>query len=101
MFQILFQNVKVHEIPKMAFPSIAMEVRMDNLEAGFIRTEAFTAIGITKIAISNATIRTIETGAFSARTLIKNLEFVDVIVDTIKSKALLAPVTNFTIQYSR
>ncbi|XP_012259536.2 uncharacterized protein LOC105688076 [Athalia rosae] len=99
--QIFFQSVNIQELPTMAFPSTAMEVRMDNLEATVIRKDAFSATNILKVAISNATIGTIETGAFNGRTLIDNLEFVDVSVGRIKSAALVAPVTNFTIQYSR
>ncbi|XP_046470046.1 uncharacterized protein [Neodiprion pinetum] len=99
--QILFQSVKIDELPTMAFPSTVMEVRMDNLETSVIRKDTFSAMKILKVAISNATIGTIESGAFNGRTLIDNLEFVDVSVAQIKTGALLAPVTNFTIQYSR
>lgn len=74
---------------------------MNNIEAKVIRKDAFYAMNILNVKISNATIDTIETGAFNGRTLIVNLEFADVNIARIKSGALAAPVTNFTIRWSR
>lgn len=83
------------------FPSAVAEVRMDNIWTKVIRQDAFCAMTIFSVTISNATILEIETGAFSDRTLIQSLEFVDVKLNSIERGAFRAGHDNLTIQYSR
>ncbi|KAJ8666979.1 hypothetical protein QAD02_008641 [Eretmocerus hayati] len=99
--KIVFQSIKMPELPTAAFPSTAAEIRMDDLRADIIRKDAFSAMSILSVIISNATIGEIETGAFSDKTLIHGLEFVDVRLDTIRTGAFRAGANNLTIQYSR
>ncbi|XP_015608700.1 uncharacterized protein LOC107274256 [Cephus cinctus] len=99
--KILFQSVMIPELPTAVFPSMAAEVRMDDFSTKVIRKEAFCAIIILSVAISNATIYEVEAGAFSDRTLIHSLEFVDVSLKRVGGGALRAAVNNLTIQYSR
>ncbi|XP_012285197.1 uncharacterized protein LOC105702299 [Orussus abietinus] len=98
--KIMFQNVKIAELPTALFPSMAGEVRMDNVQTKVIRKDAFCAMNILSVAISNATLLDVEAGAFTERTYIDSLEFVDVRMKNIRSGALRAAVNNLTIQYS-
>lgn len=97
----MFQSVKITELPSSVFPSAAAEIRMDDVWTRIIRKDAFSAVTILGVLISNASIFEIESGAFSEQTLILNFEFVDVRVKKIETAAFRAGFTNFTIQYSR
>lgn len=97
----MFQSVRISEFPTAVFPSLASEIRMDNLVTDVIRKDAFCAMNILSVTISNASIGEIEPGAFSDRTLINSLEFVDVRMKTIRTGAFRAGANNLTIQYSR
>lgn len=101
LLQIMFQSVKIPELPTAVFPSNAAEIRIDDLWTGSIKKDAFCAMNILSVTISNASIEEIEPGAFSDRTLIHGLEFVDVRMTTIRSGAFRAGANNLTIQYSR
>ncbi|XP_034938612.1 uncharacterized protein be [Chelonus insularis] len=99
--KIEFQSVKIMELPSSVFPSAADEIRLDDVWTKVIRKDAFCAIMIHTVKISNASILEIESGAFRHATLITNFELVDVRLKTIKSGAFQAGFNNFTIQYSR
>ncbi|OXU28687.1 hypothetical protein TSAR_014609 [Trichomalopsis sarcophagae] len=99
--KIMFQSVKIPELPTAVFPSNAAEIRIDDLWTGSIKKDAFCAMNILSVTISNASIVDIESGAFSDRTLIHGLEFVDVRMTTIRTGAFRAGANNLTIQYSR
>lgn len=97
----MFQSVRVPEFPTAVFPSTVGEIRMDILVTDVIKKEAFCAMSILSVTISNASIGEIEKSAFSERTLINGFEFVDVKVKSIRTGALRAGANNLTIQYSR
>lgn len=99
--QIMFQSVRITELPTAVFPSAVAEVRMDDIWTKVVRKNAFCAMTIFSVTISNATILEIETGAFSDRALIHSLEFVDVRLKSIERGAFRAGHDNLTIQYSR
>ncbi|XP_072744252.1 uncharacterized protein [Anoplolepis gracilipes] len=99
--KITFKNVRIAELPKAVFPSAVAEIRMDIIWVKIIRKDAFCAMTIFSVNISNATIYDIQSGAFSDRTLINNLEFVDVTLENINAGAFKAGHDNLTIQYSR
>lgn len=100
--KIMFQRVKeLVELPKAVFPSAVAEIRMDNIEIKTIRKDAFCAMTIFSVIISNATIHEIQSGAFSDRALIHRLEFVDVQLTNINTAAFRSGHDNLTIQYSR
>lgn len=99
--QIMFQNVRIAELPKAVFPSNVAEIRMDDILTKVIRKDAFCAMTISSVIISNASIHEIQSGAFSDRALISSLELVDVELKSIKTAALRASHNNLTIQYSR
>ncbi|XP_063987141.1 uncharacterized protein LOC135167655 [Diachasmimorpha longicaudata] len=98
--KIMFQSVRIAEIPSLAFPSAAAEIRMDNVWTRVIRKDAFCPMTILSIKITNASIVEIDSGAFSHKTLIPNLELVEVRLKTIKTGAFRAAFTNFSLQYS-
>lgn len=97
----MFQNVRIAELPKAVFPSAIAEIRMDDISMRVIRKDAFCAMTIFNVIISNATIQEIQSGAFSDRALIQSLEFVDVQLKSINTAAFKAGHDNFTIQHSR
>lgn len=97
----MFQNVRIAELPKAVFPSAVAEIRMDDISTKIIRKDAFCAMTIFNVIISNASIQEIQSGAFSDRALIHSLEFVDVQLKTINTAAFRAGHDNLTIQYSR
>ncbi|KZC08415.1 PREDICTED: uncharacterized protein LOC107186538 [Dufourea novaeangliae] len=99
--KIMFQSVRITELPTAVFPSAIAEVRMDDIWTKVIRKDAFCAMTIYSVTISNASILEIETGAFSDRALIQRLEFVDVRLQSIERGAFRAGHDNLTIQYSR
>ncbi|XP_076687366.1 uncharacterized protein LOC143379006 [Andrena cerasifolii] len=99
--KITFQSVRITELPTAVFPSAVAEVRMDDVGTKVIRKDAFCAMSIFSVIISNATILEIESGAFSDRALIHSLEFVDVRLKSIERGAFRAGHDNLTIQYSR
>ncbi|XP_076623338.1 uncharacterized protein LOC143342904 [Colletes latitarsis] len=99
--KIMFQSVRITELPTAVFPSAIAEVRMDDIWTKVIRKDAFCAMTIFSVTISNASILEIETGAFSDRALIQSLEFVDVRLKSIERGAFKAGHDNLTIQYSR
>jgi len=99
--QIMFQNVRIAELPKAVFPSAVAEIRMDDISTKVIRRDAFCAMTIFSVVISNASIQEIQSGAFSDRALIHSLEFVDVQLKKINTAAFRAGHDNLTIQYSR
>ncbi|XP_043586060.1 uncharacterized protein LOC122569295 isoform X1 [Bombus pyrosoma] len=99
--KIMFQTVRIMELPTAVFPSAVAEVRMDDIWTKVIRKNAFCAMTIFSVTISNATILEIESGAFSDRALIQSLEFVDVRLKSIERGAFRAGHDNLTIQYSR
>ncbi|XP_047345043.1 uncharacterized protein LOC124947225 [Vespa velutina] len=99
--KIMFQSVRITELPTAVFPSSVAEVRMDDIWTKVIRKEAFCAMSIFNVIISNASISEIESGAFSDKILIESLEFVDVRLKYIESGAFRAGHNNVTIQYSR
>lgn len=99
--KIMFQSVRITELPTAVFPSAVAEIRMDDLWTKVIRKDAFCAMTIFSVTVSNASILEIETGAFSDRALIHNLEFVDVRLKSIERGAFRAGHDNLTIQYSR
>lgn len=99
--KIMFQNVRIAELPKAVFPSAVAEIRMDDISTKIIRKDAFCAMTIFNVIISNASIQEIQSGAFSDRALIHSLEFVDVQLKTINTAAFRAGHDNLTIQYSR
>lgn len=99
--QIMFQNVRIAELPKAVFPSAVAEIRMDDISTKIIRKDAFCAMTILSVIISNASIYEIQSGAFSDRALIQHLEFVDVQLKNINTAAFRAGHDNLTIQYSR
>lgn len=101
MMQITFQHVGIAELPKAVFPSVILEIRMDHVRAKFIRKDAFCAMMISSVIISNASITEIQSGAFSERTLIQSLEFADVEIKNIHAAAFRANHDNLTIRYSR
>lgn len=83
------------------FPSAVAEIRMDDIFIKIMRKDAFCAMTIYSVIISNATINEIQSGAFSDRALIHSLEFVDVQLNNINNAAFRAGHDNLTIQYSR
>lgn len=93
--------MQVSQLPQAAFPSSAAEIRMDDVQIETIKKNAFCAMNILRLIISNASISEIETNAFSDITLIDNLEFVDVQFGTIRTGAFRTGVNNLTVQYSR
>jgi len=93
--------VRITELPKAVFPSAVAEIRMDDIVMKIIHEDAFCAMTIYSVIISNATINEIQTGAFSDRALIHSLEFVDVQLNSINRAAFGAGHDNLTIQYSR
>ncbi|KAK2579869.1 hypothetical protein KPH14_007552 [Odynerus spinipes] len=99
--KIMFQSVRITELPTAVFPSSVAEVRMDDIWTKVIRKEAFCAMSIFNVIISNASISEIESGAFSDKILIESLEFVDVRLKYIESGAFRAGHDNVTIQYCR
>ncbi|XP_014604168.1 PREDICTED: uncharacterized protein LOC106786846 [Polistes canadensis] len=99
--KIMFQSVRITELPTAVFPSSVAEVRMDDIWTKVIRKEAFCAMSIFNVIISNASISEIESGAFSDKILIESLEFVDVRLKYIETGAFRAGHDNVTIQYSR
>ncbi|XP_011880987.1 PREDICTED: uncharacterized protein LOC105569265 [Vollenhovia emeryi] len=99
--KITFQNVRIAELPKAVFPSAIAEIRMDDISMRVIRKDAFCAMTIFNVIISNATIQEIQSGAFSDRALIQRLEFVDVQLKNINTAAFRAGHDNLTIQHSR
>lgn len=101
LIQIHFKNVRIAELPQAVFPSALAEIRMDDISMRVIRKDAFCAMTIFNVVISNASIQEIQSGAFSDRALINNLEFVDVQFKNINAAAFRAGHDNFTIQHSR
>ncbi|XP_029671224.1 uncharacterized protein LOC115240297 [Formica exsecta] len=99
--KIMFQKVRIAELPKAVFPSAVAEIRMDDIWTKIIRKDAFCAMTIFNVVISNASIHEIQSGAFSDRALIHSLEFVDVQLKNINTAAFRAGHDNLTIQYSR
>ncbi|XP_012530069.2 uncharacterized protein LOC105833138 [Monomorium pharaonis] len=99
--KIMFQNVMIAELPTAVFPSAIAEIRMDDISIKAIRKDAFCAMTIFNVIISNASIQEIQTGAFSDRALIQSLEFVDVQLKSINTEAFKAGHDNLTIQHSR
>ncbi|XP_014219010.1 uncharacterized protein LOC106647220 [Copidosoma floridanum] len=99
--KIMFQNVMVPVLPEKVFPSTVAEIRMENFWTRAIKKDAFCAMNILSVMLKNASIVEIESGAFSDRTLISSLEFFDVRVKTVHSRAFRAGSNNLTIQYSR
>lgn len=97
----MFQSVRIAELPKAVFPSAVAEIRMDDIWTKTIRKDAFCAMTILSVIISNASIHEIQSGAFSDRALIQHLEFVDVQLTNINTAAFRAGHDNLTIQYSR
>lgn len=99
--KIMFQSVRIAELPKAVFPSAVAGIRMDDIGIKTIRKDAFCAMTILSVIISNASIYEIQSGAFSDRALIQHLEFVDVQLTNINTAAFRAGHDNLTIQYSR
>ncbi|XP_044587374.1 uncharacterized protein LOC123266982 isoform X1 [Cotesia glomerata] len=99
--KIMFQSVKITELPSSVFPSAAAEIRMDDVWTKVIRKDAFCALLFLGVRISNASINDIEYGAFNDKTLIHNFELIDVSLRNIKNGSFRAAFNNFTIQYSR
>ncbi|XP_018407096.1 PREDICTED: uncharacterized protein LOC108783109 [Cyphomyrmex costatus] len=99
--KIMFQNVMIKELPTSVFPSAIAEIRMDDISMRTIRKDAFCAMTIFNVIISNASIQEIQSGAFSDRALIQSLEFVDVQLQNINTAAFRAGHDNLTIQHSR
>ncbi|KYM75800.1 hypothetical protein ALC53_13864 [Atta colombica] len=99
--KIMFQNVMIKELPTSVFPSAIAEIRMDDISMRTIRKDAFCAMTIFNVIISNTSIQEIQSGAFSDRALIQSLEFVDVQLQNINTAAFRAGHDNLTIQHSR
>ena len=97
----MFQNVMIKELPTSVFPSAIAEIRMDDISMRTIRKDAFCAMTIFNVIISNTSIQEIQSGAFSDRALIQSLEFVDVQLQNINTAAFRAGHDNLTIQHSR
>lgn len=97
--KIIFHNVRIAELPKAVFPSAVAEIRMDDISMRVIRKDAFCAMTIFSVIISNGTIQEIQSGAFSDRALIQSLKFTDVQVKNINTGAFRAGHDNLTIQY--
>ena len=95
----MFQSVKKMELPAGVFPSTA-EIRMDDIYLKAIKKDAFSAMDILSVVITNTSIDTIEKGAFSNKTLIDKLEFADVKFRIIRDGALRAAVNELIVRYS-
>uniref|UniRef100_A0ABD2X239 Right handed beta helix domain-containing protein n=1 Tax=Trichogramma kaykai TaxID=54128 RepID=A0ABD2X239_9HYME len=100
--KIMFQGISnIQELPTAVFPSTLAEIRMDNVRISYsIRKDAFCAMNIMKVAVSNSSIYEIESGAFSDRTLIGSLEFVDVKIDIVRNEAFQAGANALLIDHS-
>ncbi|XP_014226309.1 uncharacterized protein LOC106652079 [Trichogramma pretiosum] len=100
--KIMFQGISnIQELPTAVFPSTLAEIRMDNVRISYsIRKDAFCAMNIMKVTVSNSSIYEIESGAFSDRTLIGSLEFVDVKIDIVRNEAFQAGANALLIDHS-
>ncbi|EFN81008.1 hypothetical protein EAI_12855 [Harpegnathos saltator] len=76
--KINFQSVGITELPKAVFPSVLSEIKMNDISMKVIRKDAFCAMTILRVIISNASIHEIQSGAFSDKAFIDNLELSEV-----------------------
>lgn len=72
-----------------------------NTHIGDVRTDAFKAAEISSVIIINSTLGRIQEGAFTDRTLICDLIINKCNILKIKSKAIMAAISNFSLTHSR
>ncbi|XP_049961879.1 uncharacterized protein LOC126481959 [Schistocerca serialis cubense] len=94
-------HVLMPELAKHTFPSPAVEVRLQDCEVVSVREEAFSALSLGKLSVVNSSLHDVAASAFSDRTLIDQLLFSGSRIHRLRRGALLAGVTNLTIERSR
>nr|XP_018897421.1 PREDICTED: uncharacterized protein LOC109030757 [Bemisia tabaci] len=99
--QIILEKVEIKELPRNAFISAMMELRVVESHIGVIRQNAFSAASIGGVTILNSSVDTIEENGFSDRTVISRLILQHTLVRSLESNALRSPVLNLEIQHSR
>ncbi|XP_017786828.1 PREDICTED: uncharacterized protein LOC108569692 [Nicrophorus vespilloides] len=95
-----FNNVKIPEIPRATFVSALALVSIQDSEIQNINMEAFKATQINEIYINHTTIHKLRSGALSEGTLIVNFILSKCSINVIEEYAILAAITNLTIQFS-
>lgn len=66
-----------------------------------VKSGAFNGISLVGVFFKNTQVKRLESGAFSERTLIKNVEFDNADLEYVDSNGLSAAVTKFSIKNSR
>lgn len=90
----------VNKVPNATFPLSAAKIRFIDCVIDTISGDAFNAISLASVSFEGTKIRRLESGAFSYRTLINQLEFSRVNIDNVASNVLKA-ANNLTIEDSR
>ncbi|XP_063236455.1 uncharacterized protein LOC134538842 isoform X2 [Bacillus rossius redtenbacheri] len=97
---VLLHNVIVPELPPHAFPSSAARLELRRVEARAVRRDAFSAVALSSVLVQDSALHVVEEGAFSAKTLVEQLQLSRVHIRELRQGAVRAGVTNLTIQHS-
>lgn len=89
----------VNKVPNATFPLSAAKIRFENCKIDSISSDAFRGISLKSVSFEGTTLKRLESGAFSDRTLINKVEFNNCIIQSISSGVLTA-VNYLTIENS-
>lgn len=88
------------ELPRNAFPSSAAEIKLMECNIEVLRTDAFSALELYDVDIVNSTFNSIQSKAFSERSLIRNLLLSGVTIEKFRPGAISSAVIDFEIANS-
>ncbi|XP_059469380.1 uncharacterized protein LOC132193040 [Neocloeon triangulifer] len=99
--KVTIEDSLIPEIPGLAFPLSAAELRIHRSGVSAIRRDAFSGLLVLNLSIEHCNLHTVESGAFSPRTLVHRLNFNNLTIDTVHSNAVQSAIANFTLQNTK
>jgi hypothetical protein len=98
---VSIEDSLIPEIPSLAFPLSAADLRIERSAISVIRKDAFCGLLVLNLSLEQCKLDTVERGAFSARTLVHRLILSNLTIETVASNAVQSAVANFTLQHSK
>ncbi|CAB3381478.1 Hypothetical predicted protein [Cloeon dipterum] len=98
---VYIEDSLIPEIPSLAFPLSASELRIKSSKISVIRRDAFCGIRVTNLSLEDCFLHTLEKGAFSGRTLIDRLKLHNLTIEEVQTNAVQSAIADFTLQDSR
>ncbi|GBP00162.1 hypothetical protein EVAR_71070_1, partial [Eumeta japonica] len=100
ILNIEIRNSVVPVLPKQVFGSSSGQIRLENTRVHTAKAEAFSATYYNKIIVNASSVGLIEQEAFSQKSLIITLEFVNCNILEMQQKAILSAANNFIMRNS-